>query len=113
MLVLNISRNINNDVVKHVDRMSIQPRIVISYGIDGFAINSPAQALSVAIEIAKKIKVITDEWKIKKIYLFGALPAALAVLIGYYLNAICPIALYFLDEARVNYRFAGELNNGL
>jgi len=113
VLVLNISRNINDAVNNHVESMNPQPRIVLSYGVDGFAINSPAQALSLSIEIAKKIKVLKDEWKIKKIHLFGALPSALAVLIGYHLNAICPIAFYFMDDARENYRFAGELTNGL
>lgn len=113
VFALSVSRNINQQVIKHVDKMDDQPRIVLSYGVDGFVINSAAQALSFAEEVAKKIKMLIDEWEIKKIHLFAAIPGPLALLIGYHLNGICPIGLYFLDAARDNYRFAGEINNSL
>jgi len=85
--------------------MPKQPKAVLSYSLQGYTIDSAAHALSLSIEISNKIRNLVDVWRVKKIHLFGALPAALATLIGYHLNAICPIAIYFLDEFKKSVSF--------
>ncbi len=52
-------------------------------------------------------------WGTQKIHLFGAMPAALATLISYNLNAISPIYIYFMEESRSTYKLGGILTNEL
>ncbi len=113
VLVLNISREIKPAVEKYVANFKKKPKVILSYGVEGKAITNAAHALSVSLEISRKIKTLIDVWGVKRIHLFGAMPSPLATLIGYHLNAICPISLYFLDDTRKQYQFGGELTNNL
>ena len=112
-LVLNISRDIKPSVVEFIDAWESKPKAVISYRLDGFRVQSAAHAQSLSLDISRRIKYLIDGWGVRKIHLFGALPSALAVLIGHHLNAICPIYLYFLDENRSNYQLGGSIINSL
>lgn len=112
-LVLNISRDVKPTVIEFVDSWEGKPKAIISYRLDGNRIESAAHALSLSLDIGRKIKHLIDGWGIRKIHLFGALPAALAVLIGHHLNAICPIRLYFLDDSRSSYQLGGTITNSL
>lgn len=112
VLVLNISRHIRQSVVEEVAQWTEQPRAILSYRLDG-SVLSAAQAMTLALEIARKIKNLIDNWGVRRIHLFGALPAALAVLIGHHLNAICPLDLYYRDGTRSGYRRGGTLLNSL
>lgn len=113
VLILNISRHIQRSVLDQVASWAQQPKAILSYRLEGGAITSSAQAMTLSLEIARKIKNLIDKWGIRQIYLFGALPSALAVLVGHHLNAICPIDLYYLDESRNAYRRGGTLSNSL
>lgn len=113
VLVLNVSRQIQRLVYQHVTGWDSQPKAILSYRLDGGTITSASQAMTLALEIARKIKNLSDHWGVHKIHLFAALPTALAVLIGHHLNAVCPIDLYYLDETRDTYRRSGTLVNSL
>lgn len=111
-LVLNITRNIKASVIDYIDSWTTKPRAVLSYSIEGYAIESGAHALSVAQEFARKIKNLVDLWQIRRIHLFAVMPAALATLISYHLNAICPILIYFLSEPPATYKLGGIIQRG-
>ncbi len=111
VVVLNISRHIQRSVSEQVASWTQQPKAILSYRLEGGAITSSAQAVTLSLEIAQKIKNLIDHWGVRRIHLFGALPAALAVLVGHHLNAICPIDLYYLNETRSTYRRGGTLLN--
>jgi hypothetical protein len=113
VLTLNISRNISLSVNEWVEKLSNKPKAILNYSVEGNSITNAAHALSIAQEISWKLKNLIDTWRVKKIHLFSAMPAALGTLIGYHLNAICPINLYFLDESRSIYKLGGEINNSL
>jgi hypothetical protein len=112
-VVLNISRNIEISVIDFISNWDNQPRAILIYELDGNRVTSAAHALSIAIEVSRRIKAIVDKWQARRIHLFGALPAALAVLVGFHLNAICPISIYFLDSSRTEYKQGGTLINSL
>jgi hypothetical protein len=113
VLVLNISRNISSSVEEYVQAWEQPPKALIAYSVEGNHIVSAAHALSVAREVSWKIKNLFDVSRVRHIHLFGALPAALATLISYHLNAIQPITLYFLQEDRITYQVGGVLQNNL
>lgn len=112
-LVLNISRDVKPSVIEFVESWKEKPKAILSYRLEGNRIESAAHALSLSLDISRRIKNLIDGWGVRKIHLFGALPAALAVLIGHHLNAICPIHLYFLDDARSSYQLGGTISNSL
>ncbi len=112
VIVLNISRDIFESVKNFVQGWEEPPRIILGYQLDG-AVESAAHALSLALEISRKIKSIMDSEEIRHVHLFSALPASLAALVAHNLNGIKPLSLYFLSEDRVNYQLAGTLTNSL
>jgi hypothetical protein len=113
VLVLNIRRQLTTSVDKFVRTWQPPPRVIISYTLEGHQIKSAAHALSLAQEISSKIKNLLDleMWAADRIHLFTAMPAALATLIGYHLNAIRPIKIYFLDESRSRFQIGGTITN--
>jgi hypothetical protein len=113
IMVLNISRNIEESVISFIKDWAEQPKAVLVYGLEGNQILSPAHAQSVASDVSKKIKNVIDRWQVRHVHLFSAMPAGLATLISFNLNAICPISLYFLDESRTNYKLGGILKNNI
>jgi hypothetical protein len=112
-VVLNVSRNIDVSVADFIGGWDSQPRAILVYELEGNRIASAAHALSLAIELSRRMKTVIDKWRPPRIHLFGAMPAALATLIGYHLNAICPISIYFLDDSRTRYELGGTLVNDL
>lgn len=112
-VVLNISREIETTVVEFVSDWDNPPLVVLVWNLDTHRVRSAAHALSIAQEISHKLKALMDRGKVKHIHLFGALPAPLAALIGYHLNAIHPITIYFLDGNRQHYLPGGTLHNSL
>lgn len=112
-LVFNISRDVKPSVIEFVESWKEKPKAILSYRLEGNRIESAAHALSLSLDISRRIKNLIDGWGVRKIHLFGALPAALAVLVGHHLNAICPIHLYFLDDARSSYQLGGTISNSL
>ncbi|MBN2005585.1 MAG: SAVED domain-containing protein [Anaerolineae bacterium] len=113
VLVLNISRNIDTSVQQFISNWNNQPRAILSYRLEGGRVSSAAHALSIALEVSNRIKTLIDVWEARKIHLFGTMPAALATLISYHLNAICPISVYFCDSSRTTYSLGGTLTNNL
>lgn len=113
VLILNISRDIKASVIEYVKSWDEQPKAVVSYQLDGRSVTSAAHALSLALDISRKIKNLGDSWGARRIHLFGALPAALAMLIGHHLNAICPLNIYFLGDDRKSYQLGGVITNSL
>lgn len=113
VLVLNVSRDIKPSVVEYVESLDTQPKAIVSYRLEGGFVTSAAHAFSLALEISRRIKNLSENWGVRKIHLFAALPTALAVLVGHHLNAICPITIYYLDDSRTTYRSGGTLSNSL
>lgn len=112
-LILSLSRSIRERVNSTVSLWADKPRAVVELGLAGPHISSGSQALSIAQDISQRIKTYVDQWQMKRIHLFGAMPAPLTALITYHLNAICPIDLYFLDSERESYVLAGTITNDL
>jgi hypothetical protein len=112
-VVLSITRDISASVIATVEKWSRPPKAVLNYRLEGHVVRNAAHALSLSLEIAHKLKNLIDRWHVTYIHLFGALPAALAVMIGHNLNSICPISLYYLGEDRQMYHVGGTLHNGL
>lgn len=111
-VVLNLSpRNITSSVSNFASNWPSPPKAVLGFSLPEGRVVNAAHALSISQEIARKIKNLCDRWGVTHIHTFGAMPAALACLIGYHLNAICPLSLYYLDETRTEYRLAGTLTN--
>lgn len=113
VMVLNISRNIEEPVRNFIENWTIKPKVILAYGVEGNQILSPAHALSVASEVSKKIKNVMDRWQVKHLHIFSAMPAGLATLISFNLNAICPISLYHFDDSRTKYKLGGILTNNI
>jgi len=64
------------------------------------SIKDNAHALAMAHQIDQVCHDLCDQQGVEHIHLFAALTASLAVLIGYRLNALCPLTLYeFSEEA--------------
>jgi hypothetical protein len=112
-LVLSLSRHIGTQVHSSIDGWPQKPRVIIELRLEGNSVRNSAQALSVAKEVAWRIKTYVDQWQAERIHLFAAVPIGLAPLITYHLNAICPIDLYFLDSNRAHYLRAGTITNNL
>lgn len=113
VVILNVSRDISEGVKEFVSGWSQNPSAILSFSVEGGKIRNAAHALSVATDIARKLKNLKDQWGIKRIQFFGAIPASLATLIAYHLNSICPINIYFMDQAEGKYVLGGEINNKL
>ena len=111
VIILNISRDITSSVNEFVDGFKEQPLAVLQYGLDGHVIHNAAQALSLAKEISRTIKDIFDKWSVKRVHLFASMPASLSALVGYHLNAIGTIDVYYFDDTRSNYQLAFEISN--
>jgi uncharacterized membrane protein len=90
-----------------------QPSGILPVFLEGFNVKSAAHAYSLAYELSRKLKILVDKWGMQKIHLFTAMPAPLAILIGYNLNAICPISIYYMNETRTGYVLGGTLENNL
>ena len=107
------SRNLQESVVEWANSRQVPPRIVVSTKVEGGYIHSAAHALAVATEVSRRIKQMISGWGVTHIHLFGPVPAALATLIGYNLNAICSISIYYLGDDRQTYVLGGTLHNNL
>jgi CBASS immunity sensor of nucleotide second messenger signals/restriction endonuclease len=113
VFVLNINRDINNQVERYVSAWEEKPRAVVSSRYLTSSKIGPALALSMALEISQKIKSFKDNWNIRKIHLFGAVPAGLSALIGFNLNSICPISIYYMDNSDAEFRVGGTIKNDM
>jgi hypothetical protein len=69
-------------------------RLIPDAGSSGDAVPDAAHALAMARQVSKAIKAVRDQHPTGTIHLFGALPFALAVMIGMRLNACEPIQCY-------------------
>ncbi len=109
-IVLNISRNITDDVKTYLESVNSNSKFILSYGVEGNSIESAAHALAVAKSIAQKIKLISNNSDINEINFFGAIPAGLAILIGWHLNAIKPLNVYYWNKEKNVYEKGGTLS---
>jgi hypothetical protein len=112
-VVLNISRDLGSGPHDYLSGWQNPPYAVLAWNLDTRVVRSAAHALSLSQEITQKLKALMDRGNVSHIHLFGALPASLAALIGYHLNAIRPITIYFLDSNRQQYLRGGTLHNTL
>jgi hypothetical protein len=113
VFVLNISRDIDTQVERCVSAWENKPKAIISNRYLTSSRISPALAMSMALAISQKIKSFKDNWNIRKIHLFGAIPGGLAALIGFNLNSICPISIYYMDNSDSEFRVGGTLTNDM
>jgi hypothetical protein len=113
VIVFNISRDITRSVIDFVGQWSVQPLGILPVSLEGFSVTNAAHAQSLAFDLSRRLKMFVDTWGMQRIHLFTAMPAALAILVGHNLNAICPISIYFMNESRTNYVLGGTLENNL
>ena len=113
VVVLNIARDISPSVRKFTGSWKKKPGVMITYSVGSRKISSAAHALAVSIDIAKRLKNLKDGWGMKRIHFFGAIPAPLATLIAYHINAMCPMNIYFMDQSSGEYVLGGEITNDL
>jgi len=113
IFVLNISRDINRQVNNFVATWEDKPRAILSYRYLTSSRVSPALGISIALEISQRIKSFKDNWEVRKIHLFGAMPAGLGALIGYNLNSICPISIYYMNNNDSEFHIGGTLTNDM
>jgi hypothetical protein len=111
VVVLNISRNIEDTVRAYIDTWNSSPKAILVWNLNSHTVRNAAHALSLAMTISQKVKALIDSNHITHVHLFAALPASLATLVAYHLNAICPISFYFRDSTRSNYSLGGTLDN--
>lgn len=111
VVILSISRHIGDSVQSFLMEVGEKPKAIIEFRVENQIITSPAQALSIALSITRKIKQLCDQQhsKIQHIHLFASIPQFLAILIGYHLNAVPPVTLYFRDKGKVTYLEGGTL----
>jgi hypothetical protein len=62
------------------------------------SVKDAAHALAIAKQVGLVCQNLCDRQRVAHIHLFTSIPAELAVLIGYHLNALCPITLYEFDR---------------
>jgi SMODS-associated and fused to various effectors sensor domain/TIR domain len=62
------------------------------------SVKDAAHALAIAQQVGSVCQNLCDQQHVSYIHLFVAVPTELAVLIGYYLNALCPIMIYEFDR---------------
>lgn len=113
VLILSITRNIKHSVAEFIRTWESPPRVVLNYSVEANVVRNAAHALSIAQEISHKIKNLVDIWGVHKIHLFSTMPAALATLIGFHLNAICPLSIYYLNAPPSDYRLGGTIHRGM
>ena len=112
VLIINIFRDITKSAQRFVHDWEAQPQWIITTDLQGPVTNA-AHALSISLDLSRKIKTLKDVWGAKKIHLFTVMPASLATLTIYQLNAICPIHMYFMDHTENTYKLAGVLSNNM
>lgn len=66
------------------------------------SVGDAATARAMARQVGQICQRLCDEYRVRHIHLFVALPVQLAILIGHQLSALCPITLYeFKSEEKV------------
>jgi hypothetical protein len=110
-VVLNISSNIEISVEAFVRSWEIPPRWLHVWSLPDNNVKSAAHGLSIARDIARHFKRLITSAGVLHIHVFPIMPAALALLIAYHLNGICPISVYFMDGTRDHYRIGGTVFN--
>lgn len=97
IVVITIERNIAQDVARNIPILGISYKQHLHFSLPG-RIDSASQAFAISHQIRQELRDLCDKG-ITHIHLFAALPAALAVMIGYQFNALCPITLYYYKQA--------------
>ena len=112
VLIASLSRDISSDVLNSLSSLGIKPGWILHYQLPSQYLNA-AQVLSLAETISMRIKELTSHWKARVIHLFFAGPSAVAAQIGYNLNAVSPIFLYYKDHDDDKFVLSGVIKNGL
>jgi SMODS-associated and fused to various effectors sensor domain/TIR domain len=100
-IVVITERNIAQDVARNIPILGISYKQHLHFSLPG-RIDSASQALAISHQIRLEFRDLCDKG-VTHIHLFAALPAALAVMIGYQFNALCPITLYYYKQAEGHY----------
>jgi len=98
ILILNLTKpqwDMTPSVLSFAVAQGIDYGRIAVFRLAGPAIQSGAQALSIARQVADRMKQLAITHNVRTIHLFGMMPAPLAVLLGYHLNACGPIRFYF------------------
>ena len=96
VVVITIERNIAQDVARNIPILGLSYKQHLHFGLPG-RIESASQALAISHQIRHELRDLCDKG-VSHIHLFASLPAALAVMIGYQFNALCPITLYYYKQ---------------
>lgn len=110
VLILNISRDIEDQVAKQLNNNN-NIHYALSYHLGEGVVRNASHASILAHEIGYKIKRLSDKSNVSSIHIYGALPSALAFMIGHQLNGIKPIKVYYLGEDRITFRLGADINN--
>lgn len=100
-----VQRDVSEKVRNHIGSLAPDVGLLRQYVVSS-TVQHAAHALSIAKDLALRIKDTVDGGEVQRLHLFLLCPAFLATLIGHFLNATCQIALYFCDDAR-EFRLAG------
>jgi hypothetical protein len=110
---LAISRLTERAVAEALPLLGLAPgqhlRFELPQGSSQEGVKDAVHALAMARQIGRACRELYDQQGVTQIHLFAALPAALGVLVGHYLSALCPITLYEFSPAR-GYQLVGTLH---
>ncbi len=107
IIELSISRNIQVAVAQWTEETGREVgtyiRLTPDSGPSSDSVPDAGHALAMARQISKEIKTARDQQPTGTIHLFGALPIALAVMVGMRLNACEPIQCYEYQRSENTY----------
>jgi SMODS-associated and fused to various effectors sensor domain/TIR domain len=101
IVVITVERNIAHDVARNIPNLGLSYKQYLQFSLPG-RVDSASQALAISHQLRHELRSLCDKG-VSHIHLFAALPAALAVMIGYQFNALCPITLYYYKQAESLY----------
>lgn len=97
VLVLSVTHNIQSAVEQHLDKINADYRIMVNV----LPPNGPGQesiaSEEQAVAYAKDVKAMADDLRrqgIEEFYLFLNCPFSVAVFVGHYLTAMCPVQVF-------------------
>lgn len=94
-----IARDTASGMMRSIQTSGLSYKHHIRFELPGGAdhlsgVKDAAQALAMSHQIGRELRRLHDKKGVTHIHLFAAVPAALAVMVGHQMNALCAITLY-------------------
>lgn len=110
VMIASLSRDISKEVNDSLSKLDIKPKWVVHYQLPIGTLNA-AEVLSVSVSLSSRIRELCSAWQARIIHLFFAGPSAIAAQIGFNLNAISPICMYYKKHDDGQFVLAGIIKN--